>query len=196
MQNDFYLFPLCWYSVAFYSIISLNFVSNWRSNEQACKLSQCQVCLLQKVYMIVPKQVNSHRVRIFCKNSIMAALLVCYTYHVRVELLSYTKTFFYSNKFAWFLDTWVHKLCNMNASKEEKKWGMKRLQFHLGFVISLFVFNSLRAFSLAWPAAAQIYWKKRKCSHEKRLQLPKDWFGTWTKMDAVSLFCCPAQSHI
>jgi len=37
-----------------------------------------------------------------------------------------------------------------------------------------------RAFSLTWPAAMQIYWNKRKCLHKKRVQVPRDWFGTPT----------------
>ena len=35
-------------------------------------------------------------------------------------------------------------------------------------------------FSLMWPASVQIYWNKRKLLHEKRVQLPQDWFGTQT----------------
>ena len=37
-----------------------------------------------------------------------------------------------------------------------------------------------RAFSLTWPASMQIYWDKRKHLHKKRVQLPKDFFGTPT----------------
>ena len=37
-----------------------------------------------------------------------------------------------------------------------------------------------RVFSLTWPASMQIYWNKRKRFHEKRVQLPQDWFGTPT----------------
>ena len=37
-----------------------------------------------------------------------------------------------------------------------------------------------RAYSLACPAAMQIYWNKRKCLHKKRVELPRDWFGTST----------------
>ena len=37
-----------------------------------------------------------------------------------------------------------------------------------------------RAFSLTWLPSMQIYWNKRKGLHKKRLQLPKDWFGTPT----------------
>ena len=38
-----------------------------------------------------------------------------------------------------------------------------------------------RVFSLTWPGSMQIYWNKRKRLHEKRVQLPEDWFGspTW-----------------
>ena len=35
-------------------------------------------------------------------------------------------------------------------------------------------------FSLTWPASMQIYWKKRKPLHKKRVQLPQDWFETPT----------------
>ena len=37
-----------------------------------------------------------------------------------------------------------------------------------------------RAFSLTWPARMQIYRNKKKCLHEKRVQLPEDWSGTPT----------------
>ena len=30
------------------------------------------------------------------------------------------------------------------------------------------------------PTAMQIYWNKRKCLHQKRFELPQDWFGTPT----------------
>ena len=43
------------------------------------------------------------------------------------------------------------------------------------------VFHSLyRAFSLMWPATMQIYESKRSCLLQKRLQLPKFFFGTTT----------------
>ena len=37
-----------------------------------------------------------------------------------------------------------------------------------------------RVFSLTWSASMQIYWTKRKRLHKKRVQLPKDGFGTPT----------------
>ena len=37
-----------------------------------------------------------------------------------------------------------------------------------------------RAFSLTWPACAQIYCNKRKRLHNKRVHLPLDWIGTPT----------------
>ena len=46
-----------------------------------------------------------------------------------------------------------------------------------------------RAFSLMLPAAIQIYWNKRKCSREKRLQLLHDWFGKPTWRPMIGLFC-------
>ena len=33
---------------------------------------------------------------------------------------------------------------------------------------------------ITWPASMQIYWKKRKRFHKKRIQIPQDWFGTPT----------------
>ena len=40
--------------------------------------------------------------------------------------------------------------------------------------------ETYRAFSLTWPASMQIYWNKINRWHKKRVQLPKDWFGTPT----------------
>ena len=40
--------------------------------------------------------------------------------------------------------------------------------------------NFYRAFSLTCPVSMQIYWKKRKFLHNKRVQLPQDWFETPT----------------
>ena len=37
-----------------------------------------------------------------------------------------------------------------------------------------------RVFSLTWPASMQINWNKRNHLHEKRVELPEDWFGTPT----------------
>ena len=44
-------------------------------------------------------------------------------------------------------------------------------------VFVLLVFDK-SACSLSWPATTQIYWSKRKFLHKKKVQLPKDWFGT------------------
>ena len=44
-------------------------------------------------------------------------------------------------------------------------------------------------FSLTWPASMQIYWKKRKRLHKKRVQLPQDWFGTQTWPPFASCTC-------
>ena len=44
-------------------------------------------------------------------------------------------------------------------------------------VFVLLVFDKA-ACSLSWPATMQIYWSKRKFLHRKKVQLPKDWFGT------------------
>ena len=40
--------------------------------------------------------------------------------------------------------------------------------------------STYRVFSLTWPTSMQIYWNKRKRLHEKRVELPQDWFGTPT----------------
>ena len=40
--------------------------------------------------------------------------------------------------------------------------------------------STYRVLSLTWPASMQIYWKKRKRLHKKRIQIPQDWFGTPT----------------
>ena len=37
-----------------------------------------------------------------------------------------------------------------------------------------------RVFSLTWPSSMQIYWNNRKRLHEKRVEIPEDWFGTPT----------------
>ena len=37
-----------------------------------------------------------------------------------------------------------------------------------------------RAFSLTRPASMLIYWRKRKCLHKERIQLPKDFLDTPT----------------
>ena len=36
------------------------------------------------------------------------------------------------------------------------------------------------AFSLTWPESMQIYWNKRKRLHNKRVQLPQDFFAGTT----------------
>ena len=47
-------------------------------------------------------------------------------------------------------------------------------------MISSTDFHSNRVFSLTWPTSMQIYWNNRKRLHEKRVELPEDWFGTPT----------------
>ena len=46
-----------------------------------------------------------------------------------------------------------------------------------------------RVFSLTWPASMQIYWNKRKRLHEKRVELPEDWFGTPTWPPSCETLC-------
>ena len=74
-----------------------------------------------------------------------------------------------------------------NKSMRERCWLGQRLGKR----------GSYRAFSVTRPAAMKIYWNKRKRLHEKRFQLPTDWFRTpaWPpfhcfgtpKLDYVSL---------
>ena len=47
-------------------------------------------------------------------------------------------------------------------------------------IFCTWIIPSYRAFSLTCPGSMQIYWNKRKRLHKKRVQLPKDWFGTPT----------------
>ena len=55
-----------------------------------------------------------------------------------------------------------------------------------------------RAFSLTWPASMQIYWNKRKRLHKKRVQLPKDWFGTptWPLFHCLGTPIWPPWRHV
>ena len=48
-------------------------------------------------------------------------------------------------------------------------------------------------FSLTWPASMQIYWNKRNRLHQKRVQLPQDWFGkpTWAPFHCFGAQICP-----
>ena len=55
----------------------------------------------------------------------------------------------------------------------------KLIQF--GFIVSAATERAYRVFSLTWPASMQIYWNKRNPLHEKRVELPEDWFGTPTR---------------
>ena len=55
-----------------------------------------------------------------------------------------------------------------------------------------------RVFSLTWPASMQIYWDKRKSLHKKRVQLPKDWFGTptWPPFHCFETPIWPPWRHV
>ena len=44
-----------------------------------------------------------------------------------------------------------------------------------------------RAFSLTRPASMLIYWRKRKCLHKERIQLPKDFVDTPTGLRFIVL---------
>ena len=60
------------------------------------------------------------------------------------------------------------------------------------------VLFSNRAFSLMWPASMQIYWSKRKCLHEKIVQLPQDRFGTptWLPFYCFGIPIWPPWRHV
>ena len=55
-----------------------------------------------------------------------------------------------------------------------------------------------RVFSLTSPAFMQIYWNKRKRLHEKRVQLPEDWFGkpTWPLFHCFGAPIWPPWRHV
>ena len=57
---------------------------------------------------------------------------------------------------------------------------------------------SFRVFSLTWPASTQIYWNKRKGLHNKRVQLPEDWFGTptWPPFHCFGTPIWPPWRHV
>ena len=59
---------------------------------------------------------------------------------------------------------------------------LNRLGKDLKVLIPLYFsdFGLYSVFLLTWPACMQIYWNKRKRLHEKRIELPEDWFGTPT----------------
>ena len=53
-------------------------------------------------------------------------------------------------------------------------------------------------FSLTWPASMQMYWNKRKRLHEKRVELPEDWFGTptWPPFHCFGTPIWPPWRHV
>ena len=55
-----------------------------------------------------------------------------------------------------------------------------------------------RAFSLTWPASTLIYCNKRKHLHEKRVELPQDWFGTptWPPFHCFGTSIWPPWRHV
>ena len=55
-----------------------------------------------------------------------------------------------------------------------------------------------RVFSLTRPAYMQIYWNKRTRLHEKRVQLPEDWFGTptWPPFHCFGTPIWPPWRHV
>ena len=55
-----------------------------------------------------------------------------------------------------------------------------------------------RVFSLMWPTPMQIYWNKRKPLHKKRVQLPKDSFGTptWLPFHCFGTPIWPPSRHV
>ena len=55
-----------------------------------------------------------------------------------------------------------------------------------------------RVFSLTWQTPMQIYWNKRKPLHKKRVQLPKDSFGTptWPPFHCFGIPIWPPSRHV
>ena len=58
--------------------------------------------------------------------------------------------------------------------------------------------NVTGAFSLTWPGAKQTYWNKIKDLHKKRVQLPRDWFGTptWPPFYCFGTPIWPPRRHV
>ena len=55
-----------------------------------------------------------------------------------------------------------------------------------------------RAFSLTRPASILIYWRKRKCLHKERIQLPKDFLDTptWPPFHCFETSTWPPWHHV
>ena len=55
-----------------------------------------------------------------------------------------------------------------------------------------------RAFSLTRPASMLIYWRKRKCLHKERIQLPKDFLDTptWPPFHCFETSTWPPWRHV
>ena len=68
-------------------------------------------------------------------------------------------------------------LCHLSAEKAEAyEFTASKLYGELQARYS----NFYRAFSLTWPASLQICWDKRELVRAKRIQLPRERFGTAT----------------
>ena len=77
---------------------------------------------------------------------------------------------------------WLPRLIILRPWKQHGVWTIQRFSLFLYYFYKCCILFKLyyRAFSLRWPASMQICWNKRKRLHKKRVELPKDWFGTPT----------------
>ena len=75
---------------------------------------------------------------------------------------------------------------------------MQVVNVHILVVYATLTWERNRVFSLTWSASMQIYWKKRKRLHKKRVQLPQDWFGTptWPPFHCFGTKIWPPWRHV
>ena len=86
------------------------------------------------------------------------------------RIMSIATHYFLSASFCWMLAEGIHiynKIVRVFSNKKYNK---------VFFVLGWGKCNS----KITWPASMQIYWNKTKRLHQKRVQLPQDWFGTPT----------------
>ena len=82
----------------------------------------------------------------------------------------------------WEISKFVAKMCNrMYTSSLNCNDCCYSINAAFKPILCPWIIPSYRAFSLTCPGSMQIYWNKRKRLHKKRVQLPRDWFGspTW-----------------
>ena len=83
---------------------------------------------------------------------------------------------------SWEISKFVAKMCNrMYTSSLNCNDCYCSINAAFKPIFCGWIICSYRAFSLTCPGSMQIYWNKRKRLHKKRVQLPRDWFGspTW-----------------